>query len=260
MKDDPLSHSRILANSAPGAGTWLCASAFNNETIIPSVHFQLAARLRLGLPPKDIMPQNCYSCHQHSSRSLSLVEKDEWHFMHCMEGHGGREITLRHHQVVRVIKKYAELAGAQVTIEPHHVFSESNKRPDLQIIMNHKCYLLDVAITNPTAPTNVSNSQKVLGQANTYEKIKIRKYDELARVQHSNFIPFVIETYGGIGVKAQEFLSELSVFAHDHLTTYSHFDVVSGLRYAMACSVQRGNALIALAGYANAVRISPDYA
>jgi hypothetical protein len=56
------------------------------------------------------------------------------------------------------------------------------------------------------------------------------------------------------------FLSELSVFAHDHLTTYSHFDVVSGLRYAMACSVQRGNALIALAGYANAVRISPDYA
>ena len=87
------------------------------------------------------MPHNCYSCHQHSPRSLSLVEKDEWHFMHCMEGHGGREITLRHHQVVRVIKKYAELAGAQVTIEPHHVFSESNKQPDLQIIMNHKCYL-----------------------------------------------------------------------------------------------------------------------
>ena len=78
--------------------------------------------------------------------------------------------------------------------------------------------------------------------------------------EHSDFIPFVIETYGGIGGKAQEFLSELSVFAHDHLTTYSHFDVVSGLRYAMACSVQRGNALIALAGYANAVRISPDYA
>ena len=260
VKDDHLCHSRILASSAPGAGTWLCASAFSAETIIPSVHYQLAARLRLGLPPKDIMPLNCYSCHQHSPRSLSLVEKDEWHFMHCMEGHGGREITLRHHQVVRVVKKYAELAGAQVIIEPHHVFSESNKRPDLQIIMNHKCYLLDIAVTNPTAPTNVSNGQTLLGQASAYEKIKTRKYDELARAQHSDFIPFVIETYGGIGGKAQQFLSELSVFAHDHLTTYSHFDVVSGLRYAMACSVQRGNALIALAGYANAVRISPDYA
>jgi hypothetical protein len=260
VKDDHLCHSRILASSAPGAGTWLCASAFSAETIIPSVHYQLAARLRLGLPPKDIMPLNCYSCHQYSPRSLSLVEKDEWHFMHCMEGHGGREITLRHHQVVRVVKKYAELAGAQVIIEPHHVFSESNKRPDLQIIMNHKCYLLDIAITNPTAPTNVSNGQTLLGQASAYEKIKTRKYDELARAQHSDFIPFVIETYGGIGGKAQQFLSELSVFAHDHLTTYSHFDVVSGLRYAMACSVQRGNALIALAGYANAVRISPDYA
>ena len=260
VKDDHVCHSRILASSAPGAGTWLCASAFSLETIIPSVHYQLAARLRLGLPPKDIMPINCYSCHQYSSRSLSLVEKDEWHFMNCMEGHGGREITLRHHQVVRVVKKYAELAGAQVIVEPHHVFSESNKRPDLQIIMNHKSYLLDIAITNPTAPSNVCNGQTLLGQANAYEKIKIRKYDELAGAQHSNFIPFVIETYGGIGGKAQEFLSELSVFAHDHLTTYSHFDVVSGLRYAMACSVQRGNALIALAGYANAVRISPDYA
>ena len=126
--------------------------------------------------------------------------------------------------------------------------------------MNHKCYLLDIAITNPTAPTNISNGQTLLGQANAYEKLKIGKYDELARAQHSDFIPFVIETYGGIGGKAQEFLSALSVFAHDHLTTYSHFDVVSGLRYAMACSVQRGNALIALAGYANAVRISPEYA
>ena len=132
--------------------------------------------------------------------------------------------------------------------------------------MNHKGYLLDIAITNPTAPTNISNGQRLLGQATAYEKIKTRKYDELARAQHSDFIPFVIETYGGCtryggtGGKAQEFLSALSVFAHDHLTTYSHFDVVSGLRYAMACSVQRGNALIALAGYANAVRISPDYA
>ena len=126
--------------------------------------------------------------------------------------------------------------------------------------MNHKCYLLDIAITNPTAPTNLSNSQTLLGQATAYEKLKTRKYDALARAQHSNFIPFVIESYGGIGEKAQSFLSELSVFAHDHLTTYSHFDVVAGLRYAMACSVQRGNALIALAGYANAVRISPDYA
>ena len=54
---------------------------------------------------------------------------------------------------------------------------------------------------------------------------------------------------------AQEFLNEVSVFAHDHMTIYSRFDVVNGLKYGIACSVQRGNALIALGGYANAVRV-----
>ena len=36
--------------------------------------------------------------------------------------------------------------------------------------------------------------------------------------------------------------------------------VVSGLRYAIACSVQRGNAMIASAGYANALRVFRDSA
>ena len=71
-------------------------------------------------------------------------------------------------------------------------------------------------------------------------------------------MPFVIETYGGIGKRAQEFLNELSIFAIDHTTIRSRFDVVNGLRYAIACSVQRGNALIASAGYANALRVYRD--
>ena len=40
----------------------------------------------------------------------------------------------------------------------------------------------------------------------------------------------------------------------------SRFDIVNGLRYAIACSVQRGNALIASAGYANALRVFRDRA
>ena len=58
--------------------------------------------------------------------------------------------------------------------------------------------------------------------------------------QHCIFIPFVIETYGGLGKKAQDFLNELSIFAIDHALIKSRFDIVNGLRYAIACSVQRG--------------------
>ena len=68
-------------------------------------------------------------------------------------------------------------------------------------------------------------------------------------------MPFVIETYGGLGAKAQELMNELSIFAIDHAVIRSRYDIVSGLRYAIACSVQRGNALIASAGYANSLRV-----
>ena len=67
---------------------------------------------------------------------------------------------------------------------------------------------------------------------------------------------FVIETYGGLGKRAQGFLNELSIFAIDHAVIRSRFDIVNGLRYAIACSVQRGNALIAAAGYANSLNMS----
>ena len=78
-----------------------------------------------------------------------------------MQGHGGREITIRHNQVVATIERFAKLAGATVVIEPKNLFSESLKRPDLQIIMNHKNYLLDVTIVHPTAPSNLTHTYQI---------------------------------------------------------------------------------------------------
>jgi hypothetical protein len=84
----------------------------------------------------------------------------------------------------------------------------------------------------------------------------MNKYNELSQNQNCTFIPFAIETYGGLGNRAQGFLNELSIFAIDHAVIRSRYDIVNGLRYAIACSVQRGNALIAAAGYANSLNLS----
>ena len=72
----------------------VAATAFDALTTIPNDAYKSAARLRLGLPPQDIMPNNRYSCHIYSRQNLSLVEKNEWHYLSCMQGHGGREIQL----------------------------------------------------------------------------------------------------------------------------------------------------------------------
>ena len=253
-------NARMLATSAPGASTWISATAFDSNTTIDNASFKLAIRFRLGLAPFDIMPKECHSCRVYDPRNLSLVEKNEWHWLSCVQGHGGREFTLRHNQIVLTLARFLRLAGAPTSVEPKHVYSETGKQPDLLTILNHKVYLIDVTIVNPTAPSNLVHAQRMLGAATEAEKRKIRKYDELSSQQNYTFIPFVIETYGGIGKKAQTFLDALSVFAHDNMTVCSRFDVVNGLKYAIACSLQRGNSLIAHAGYANAVRVyGQDY-
>ena len=51
-------HSRLLSVAAPGASTWVAATAFDATTTIPNDAYKSAARLRLGLPPRDIMPKS----------------------------------------------------------------------------------------------------------------------------------------------------------------------------------------------------------
>src|SRR5665213_98596 len=50
-------NARMLATSAPGASTWISATAFDSNTTIDNASFRLAIRLRLGLAPFDIMPK-----------------------------------------------------------------------------------------------------------------------------------------------------------------------------------------------------------
>ena len=57
-------------------------------------------------------------------------------------------------------------------------------------------------VKHPTAPSNLSHSQKILGQAQAAEKLKMNKYEQISIEQHATFIPFVIETYEGLGKKA----------------------------------------------------------
>jgi len=56
------------------------------------------------------------------------------------------------------------------------------------------------------------------------------------------------------GDKAVKFLSALSVFAKENTFAIPHHDLMKGLRHSIAAALQRGNALIVLAGYANSER------
>ena len=192
-----------------------------------------------------------------------MVDRDAWHYLNCMEGHGGREISTRHHLIVNTIARYSRLAGAVVIVEPDHLFETSLRRPDLQITLNYITYLIDVAVTNPMAPSISHKVKTPLAAARIAEKRKERSYRDALDLYYADggsnhptvkFVPLVVEAFGGMGLQAQKFLQALSVHARDHLSAWSHYDVVDGLKRAIATALQRGNAMIVLAGYANSAR------
>jgi hypothetical protein len=190
------------------------------------------------------------------------MEKDEWHHLNCMEGHGGTDISTRHHLIVNAIAKYSRLAGAIAIVEPQRLFNTSLKRPDLRIIMNYITYLIDVTVTNPTAPSNMHHVKKPLSQAKRAEKAKENKYRraleninaDMNNQSPIKFIPFVLEAFGGMASQAEKFLNHLSAFSRDHLSAWSHYDIVSGLKKAIATAVQQGNGMVILAGYNDSIR------
>ena len=78
--------------------------------------------------------------------------------------------------------------------------------------------------------------------------MKQDKYAKLSNEAGANFIPFVIESYGGLGKQAKKFIQTLGVYSREHGATITTRDLISGLRYAMSCMIQRGNGLIMQTG------------
>ena len=73
-----------------------------------------------------------------------------------------------------------------------------------------------------------------------------------------DFVPFIVETFGALGPAALAFLSQLSIQARDHVGAWSHYDIVVGLRQAIAIAVQTDNANIVHASWTKAVGLDTD--
>ena len=83
---------------------------------------------------------------------------------------------------------------------------------------------------------------------------KTNKYAEITQHQQgARFLPFAIETTGGLGRDARALVEQISLACRDHLTLLTHTTIARGLRAAIAIAVQRGNALAMQAGRSRAL-------
>ena len=139
-------------------------------------------------------------------------------------------------------------AGGNARVEPIHLDDNSRKRVDLDLLMDNARSLVDVSIVHPTAKSHLP--QAVTGQlATAYKQARIKKvkYSEIAARNEAPFIPFIMETYGGIIQEGTKLTSDIASFYEQHslVGTGEWRNLSQEVMEGVAIALQRGNGLAA---------------
>ena len=96
--------------------------------------------------------------------------------------------------------------------------------------------ILYVLLTFETATINAENG-------------KYAKYDSLARSVNAEFVPFVVETTGGITKTSSTLLNNITLACSEHQSIWSSQELQKELYASISVAIQRGNAIAMTAGY-----------
>ena len=161
-----------------------------------------------------------------------------------------RELTDRHDAIVRVLQRFFHYAAAMTRIEPPSLTGASRIRPDLSLVIPGHHYLIDVRVTHPLCPSHVSAACiKPLGATFSAEQEKRKKYDQLAQGLKAEFVPFVVESLGGITKTSQTLLDNIILACSEHQSIWSPQELKRELYGAIAVAIQQGNARAMTAGH-----------
>jgi hypothetical protein len=241
--------AHYLSFSAPRASTWKSVIPSHKAHVLADSHYRVSARYNLGLAPhRTVLPDNCASC-----GIVNAIKRDPWHHLSC-NSHKRQEITLRHDTIVNALFHHAHYSGAAAAKEPAGLSTEDGRRPDLHIVVPGLSILTDVVVSHPLAPSHLSTAaSKPLATANQAALRKHSKYTHLADTQQAHFVPFSVETSGGMTEEAEELVDQLSLACKDHLTLPSSRPFANSIRSSIAVAIQKGNALAIHAGFSRAV-------
>ena len=198
-----------------------------------STHFSLAIRLRLGLPPQDDLPAEC-ACGED-------LKSNPDHFIVCRLLRR-TSATTRHDRVLYLLARLSRTVEIATRAE---VPLEDQKRPDANFYLHNRTIATDVSIIHPAAASYCKQAAKILGAAAIREKEKKRDYSDQALAEGLDFIPFVLETFGGFGREATSLLDLLMDEG-----SLKGMDTLGGMRArtfitrALSICLQGGNALI----------------
>jgi hypothetical protein len=216
---------------------------------------RLAVRHRLGLLPYDSLARQSCQCRFHTPFAV-----DPDHFHSC-DKHKRTLLNQRHNNVVQVVQDLAVSAGFTAIREPNsHVRPDSvdrkrnssveyNHHADLLLLRHDLKLYIDVTITRPTRESLLDNAPTAVSSIPLYSTrqaaiAKHAKYNEIARVNDYQLIPFVMETYGGMGAEATKLLHIIAA----HSQEYTAADFLTHAHSRLSVALQSSNADIAQNG------------
>lgn len=226
----------LLSSSAKNAGAWLTTLPSCKEFMISDTNYRLAARFRLGLAPHDDLPKQC--------QCQTLLSSDPAHFLSC-KSFRHSPVNHRHGMQTQLLVRLIHKAGGTAYLEPSWI---DQKRPDIHATFPDARFVIDNSYTHSAAPSHCRASAfHVLHAAKKREATKTSKYQAMAAAEDCKFVPFVQETYGGLGIQAKRFISELVRQSKEHsapsVTRFRDYAI-----RALAVCLVNGNCFVQHAG------------
>ena len=222
--------ARLTALKAPGATTWLLPPPLGVAPLSNKVSSH-AHRMRLGLP--------LYNGKHIRKCICDKLLLDTNHLQTCRSLKGGGRIH-RHNDVVNILAKYIRRAGGHAIIEPPSCDTSSRRRVDIDARMGSLHLHIDVKILEPTADSYVLHENSVLGASIEAEKKKSKKHKANAEKVGAIFLPYILESLGGIAPQARSLNMQIIRYAEDQKEIDDRDVFLAALKSEIAIAVQFG--------------------
>ena len=232
-----INRARLMAIRAKGATRIMHLSVGRTGNVsVSDLSYRTHFSLRHGISLSLAYNERCHGCNND-------IRNIPNHELGCVRGFGS-EITARHNLIRNTIARTMNEIGGVANCEPNP-FSDTNKRPDIEWLIDGRRIYFDIAVTHPLNSTVVKQAARTpLAAAKHMETIKNTKYQKLCTDMSAEFIPLVIESFGGYGQEFGVFLEDLHNIARYHLRLTDGESVINEMLNQIAFHVIGLNGLI----------------
>ncbi len=138
---------------------------------------------------------------------------------HAVTCRSGPSMIKRHNSIRNYLYGQMKIANYTCCVEKKYLDHDGKKPADIYVesLVLNKPTAVDVAVTSCTQKAILNKvNDKVYQAADHLVKAKLTKYKDFIERGDIEFVPFVVESFGGISAPAREILRRI---AHDQRTT-----------------------------------------